>query len=581
MLSLALSAAWPQQVFAVDVNNFWISNYTIEMRLGRDETQRSTLQTTETITAEFPSFDQNHGIERAIPKSYDGHTTNVQVTAVTDEKGAARTYTTYDDSNGNLVVRMADMNTFVHGTQVYKLTYQQRDVTKYFADSDRDEFYWDTNGTDWRVPIQRLETTLIVDPALRAALTGTQACYKGAAGSTDTCTLNHENNRYTAVASGLGVGENVTIAVGFNAKTFSGYQMSTIEVLLWLWGTLQATIAFVSVGVGFWLIRKYMRLSNRDDEVGSIAPEYLPPQNASVTVSAQIVRSATGSVIAAQLVDFAVRHFIKLYELKPKKWYRAGEYEIEITNDPSQLRAEEQELLNDMFGHAPQVGERLNLKTLRNNTSYGRRLMDNDAKVGKAMKETYGLRHIDMAERKTFRKIALILLLISIALAGSLALFMCALLAFIFSFTLTPLTDDGLALRRYLDGLKLYIGVAETERLQMLQSPEGAEKVAAYTADGAKDNSLVKLYERVLPYAVLFGQEKQWTKQLGVYYEQANSQPDWYTGQAVFNAAVFSSALSGLSSAASYASSSSSGSSGSGGGGFSGGGGGGGGGGGV
>ena len=89
------------------------------------------------------------------------------------------------------------------------------------------------------------------------------------------------------------------------------------------------------------------------------------------------------------------------------------------------------------------------------------------------------------------------------------------------------------------------------------------------------------LYERVLPYAVLFGQEKEWTKQLGHYYESTGSQPNWYVGNTSFNAAAFSTGMSGLAQSVSYASSSSSSSGGSGGGGSSGGGGGGGGGGGV
>jgi uncharacterized membrane protein len=112
----------------------------------------------------------------------------------------------------------------------------------------------------------------------------------------------------------------------------------------------------------------------------------------------------------------------------------------------------------------------------------------------------------------------------------------------------------------------------------MLQSPEGAEKIGQ-TIQGEDAAQLVKLYERVLPYAVLFGVEKEWTKQLGAYYEAAGEQPDWYAGNGAFNAVIFASALSGFSSQSStYSSSTSSSSGGSGGGGFSGGGGGGGGG---
>jgi uncharacterized membrane protein len=112
----------------------------------------------------------------------------------------------------------------------------------------------------------------------------------------------------------------------------------------------------------------------------------------------------------------------------------------------------------------------------------------------------------------------------------------------------------------------------------MLQSPEGAEKLEV-TIDVNDKGQLVKLYERVLPYAILFGQEKGWNSQLGQYYESVNQAPDWYVGNnAVFNAAMFSSAMSSFNQVAGYAGSSSSSTGGSMGGGFSGGGGGGGGG---
>jgi len=94
---------------------------------------------------------------------------------------------------------------------------------------------------------------------------------------------------------------------------------------------------------------------------------------------------------------------------------------------------------------------------------------------------------------------------------------------------------------------------------------------------------IVRVYERLLPYAVLFGQEKEWARELERYY--AEQGPDWYHGVTPgFTFAHFSSSIGSLSStvSSSYSGSSSSSSSGgSGGGGSSGGGGGGGGGGGV
>ena len=139
----------------------------------------------------------------------------------------------------------------------------------------------------------------------------------------------------------------------------------------------------------------------------------------------------------------------------------------------------------------------------------------------------------------------------------------------------TPLSDRGAELRDHLEGLRLYIRVAERDRIRILQSPEGAERAPVDTSD---TGLMLTLYERVLPYAVLFDEEKQWAKTLGEYYDE--QPPEWYSGSNAFSAGVFAAGISSVSSftSASYSGTSSSSSSGSSGGGSSGGGGGGGGG---
>jgi hypothetical protein len=139
--------------------------------------------------------------------------------------------------------------------------------------------------------------------------------------------------------------------------------------------------------------------------------------------------------------------------------------------------------------------------------------------------------------------------------------------------SIKPLSQKGRDLFDYLKGLELYIQMAEIERIKFLQSPLGAERKIIDTNDIAQ---MIVLYEKTLPYAVLFGQEKQWVKQLGSFYESSQTSPQWYSGISSFNVASFSSSINSFSS---YASSSAfSSSSGAGGSGSSGGGGGGGGG---
>ena len=77
---------------ALNVNNFEITDYQIDYYLSKGEDGRSTLRTEETIKAVFPDYDQNHGIERAVPSSYDGHRTSLQFTSVTDGANQKRAY---------------------------------------------------------------------------------------------------------------------------------------------------------------------------------------------------------------------------------------------------------------------------------------------------------------------------------------------------------------------------------------------------------------------------------------------------------------------------------------------------------
>ena len=574
VLGAALALLLAEPVQAQSRNNFTISSYDVAMTLSRDGDRRSRLVVEERITAEFPQTDQNHGLERAFVKEYDGHGVSFRLERVTNEAGDALQHHWEGDN-----LRIGDPDVYVHGAQTYVIAYSMRDVTKFFASNGRDELYWDVFGTDWRVPIEAARVTLEVDEGLRGALSGHQTCYQGAQRSTTTCQVEETAEGFAVSAASLRPREGLTLAVGFAEGTFAGYQRSLWEWLFIVWVIVQIVVAPLAVVVGVWFYVLWRRRLERTRELGTIVPEYLPPPEASVTISSRISGHRT-SATTAQLIDLAVRHYVKIYETKAKATFSPAQYEIEIVRDPTALRQEEQELLRDMFGVQPAVGARLDLKTLRHSTAYYTRTLNNDTMFDDLLRGDYALRAHDESLQKWARRWAKAAVVVAVV---SLSLIWVFVAIVIYSVSAKPwrLSDKGLALRRYLEGLKLYIGVAEEARLKMMQSPEGAEKIhSVVRGDPASDPKLlIKLYERVLPYAVLFGQEKQWNAQLGKYYETAHSQPDWYAGQTAFNAAVFSSAMSGFSTASSsYVSSDSSSSGGSGGGGFSGGGGGGGGG---
>lgn len=558
------------------VNNFRITSFKINYDLSRDVNDRSVLQTTETVSATFPTYAQNHGLERALPSTYDGHSTGLTINAVTDGNGNALEYSLTQQGDMD-ILRIGNKDVYVYGAQVYKIAYTQHDVTRFFADTGRDEWYWDTNGTQWKVPIDSLTVTSKISPNLLPSRQGEPACYQGVSKSTGQCTLTPAGEgMFSVTASSLNAGENVSFAFGFAEGTFAKYEPTLFERIFGVW----VVVAFATTIAGFialvGLSVAYYRRRNREAELHTIVTEYIPPKDTSVIVSAQVV-SVPRSVFSAQLIDFAVRHFIEIIETKPKAMFTSAEYDIKIITDPTKLHDEEQEILKDMFGFAPKVGDRLALSTLRTNTTYYSRTLDNDSKLKKLIEGQYAIREKSPAVSKYFYRWAIAMLIVGL-LALSPALLIFAAIVAGFGFLIRPLTDKGFELRRYVLGLDKYIKAAEAERLKFLQGPDTAQKIGE-SVDIHSPGQLVKLYERVLPYAILFGREKEWAKRLSDFYATSQSGPDWYSGTTVFNAALFSATLSSFSTAASYAGGSDSSSSGgSGGGGSSGGGGGGGGG---
>ena len=573
-VGLLLAGSGKMALAARSTDNFTITKFDAEYSLSRDSDNRSKLETTWRITANFPP-NQNRGIAPVFVKKYDDHSTNFSLQSVTDENGASLEYSWNDDE-----LRIGNKNTYVEGEKTYIIKFTQRDVTKNYSNTGRDEFYWDVIGDEWRVPMENVQISVKLDESLVTARQGKAFCYVGSRGSTTQCDLSEIENQITAKIDKLGRRQGITVAVGFKSGTFSGYQETLMEKLIGIWHLMQILAYTIATPLAIFLIIRYRRLVGRDKELKPIPPEYLPPEDISVLMSTYVLKKydlfkVKGLPKVAQLLDLAVRHYIKIYEVKKSSLFSGAQYEIEIIKDLQELKAEEIEIIQDMFDspYIPKPGQRLNLKNLQNNIKYMTRTRDDDKNLETLAREKYGLCEQNPEVKRIMRGWFKRVLVLAVLFLSPMLLVMSIML--VFASRGWSLTDDGLSLRRYLEGLKMYIGVAEVERLNILQSPEGAEKVVVDVNDGKQ---LVKLYERVLPYAVLFGQEKNWSKQMGKYYEQVGEAPDWYVGQGVFNAVAFSSGLSGLSTAAGHASDYSSTSGGSSGGGFAGGGGGGGGG---
>lgn len=611
-----IAAVAPVSAVPAGVDDFTFASFDAVYELGRDEAKRSVLVTTETLVAIFPEFDQNRGIRRAIPLDYDGHPTDIRIESVTDAAGTARPYEVAEDENGEFLLVTIAADDFVHGEQTYVIRYRQQNVTLQPDDAPIDEFYWDVNGTGWAQSFGRVRAEVRMSADVGDGFNGDTACYRGWSGSGTPCeslaTVDASPPVVLAEAAALGPYENLTVAIGFDAGTFEPRDASFLASPAAIAGGIAAVLAGLALATA--IVLRTVRWRNHPGR-GTIIAQYEPPEGVSAMVAADLVGHAEKGVTAT-ILERAVDGELRVIETGRKKY--AVEF---VGGEPGDAHA--RSIVSALFRGGPVPGARRQLKST--DTALGRRLLSIRQSVGKGVVSAGLRRRPDRGMRALLAAGAIGAATLSVVFgvmalddrrggAWPAVLFIGAILAAIATVFVVadvrPLTERGRELRDHLDGLRLYIRLAEADRLRVLQSPSGALRVerpaaasvvsganagGATAADAATATALapvanldpavvLKLNERLLPYAVLFGLEREWSRELAALYEERGEEPTWYSGRSGFNAGAFSVAVSSFSSASSSSwsgSSSSSSSSGSSGGGSSGGGGGGGGGGGV
>lgn len=575
LTGVGASAAVPH-----DVDDFSFASLDVEYTLTRAPDGTSRMRVVETFVAEFPEFDQNRGMRRLIPNSYLGAPLFPSLVSVTDATGAARPVETDDEDDFLVVTSRAD--DYVHGAQTYVFTYDLQNVTRAFGDTGVDELYWDVNGEEWAQAFGRVDARLVLDADLASALTGDAACYQGATGSTDRCEIQIETDASGAVvaaaAGALGPWQTMTIAVAFEPGTFAAFDSSPfVSPFGWLQG---GSVLAGVLAVAWAAVVRRRRLR---DEPGrpTIIAEYDPPPGLDALESA-VLWGAQTKAIPAEVLEQAIAGSIRIVE--GTGLWGSKTFDLELV-DRSLADGNGRQLLDGMFADGKRSF------TLGKGNTRVSRAAQKIMKDADRTLNTMGLRRAVPGIVRARPILVGVLAAIGAAVFGILGLdagvtaawavpliIAGPLLAIITGLLVArrPLTSRGAELRDHLAGLKVFIEWAEADRIRMLQSPQGAERTPISVDD---PRQMVRLYERLLPYAVVFGQEKKWAEHLVVYY--GDSQPSWYYGSNTFSAAAFASSISSLSSSSASSTSTASSSGGSSGGGSAGGGGGGGGGGGV
>ena len=584
-LALGATASFAPTAAVAGVEDFSYDSWHVSYELSTDESGRAVAHVTETVQPRFPDTNQNRGIVRLIPTMYEGADTKPRDITVTDGAGGSVPFETEDD-DGFRAILVGD-DSYVHGLQTYELSYTLSDVILHRDDATADEFYWDLMDVEHQQPVAAFSAELSFSPGLQEQLNGNARCYAGAAEATSECALSGSGTAadpLTVSPRPLAPQEGVTVAIGLapGAVTVPPQRLPNFAL-----DGLPMIIGGVAAATGIAGVVSVGRFrSKRSAARGTVIAQYDVPAELPPLVAAPILGSGVSSPASAQLIHLAVSGVVRLEdgETEAKFLQQPEPTQVLRVVDPSRTGDPLDELTLATLIDDPRPGT---TRTLPQESTEFATDMAMLVTAGKDAAFARGYLEKQRTPAGFWLGIA--------TLAISLALFVFGVLGLAFRSSPLPLlflfgafgtaalglvamvrhtvhTRQGAEAREHLEGVKEFIRVAEADRIRMLQSASGAER---RDIDGV---AVIHLYERLLPYAMLMGLEKEWGKALEARYQaEPGYVPYWYPGIAAHGFAGLQQSLttytSAMTNAVSYTSSSTGGSTG---GGFVGGGGGGG-----
>ncbi len=542
------------------VDDFSYDSFDGEYWLVRGPGGASHLFVTETLVAKFPDADQNKGIVRWLPKADSGIAHATEIVSVTGANGAPVPW--WFEEDDDYVYVLTGDDTYVHGPQTYVISYWMDEVVLRYADTtEADEFYWDTIGTDHAQPFQRVTAKVhIAGDAAAGLLPGRAFCYTGPEGSTDRCELSGPAEggewpmpvvawmagrglaeppasgvTFTATDTDLGPDENVTVALGFELGTFAAPTPPPPPPYPWWEWILPGLGLFAGIGgLIYLLVMKAVLRRNPDDS--PIIVQYTPPVDESPTLSAGVL-DVPARAFAAHVVDLAVRDKVEITASGDRQ--DVADFDV-VLRDLEGLQHDDLRIVTTIFGKDAKRGDIVDLGSFSRKppvraVTYVRRIVDFTIQRGYrsavpnwvvAMRGAFAIVGIVVAFLLLFFLDSVPSVLLDLGAWGGWINVLAIVSGFAAFFILplvglpkTTLTLAGGIHRTYLDGIRDYLRLAEEERLRAAQSPETADLVSGGhrtygDAPNAPGADVVNLYERLLPYAVLYGLEKDWVKVL-------------------------------------------------------------------
>jgi len=536
------------------VTDWYIKDFQSEIILNTD----SSLSITEKITADCGNLPNKHGIFRVLPEYYYGKDNKkiqakITLQSIEDFDGKDLKYQELKDrAEGTITWKIGDPNKTVTGENTYEIKYSVKNTVRH---GDRDELYWNLNGNFWDIETDRFEANVQFPPGTNDKNTELNL-YSGSYGQKDAGIANYEwDNSTLRVKSNraMSVREGITLSAVFPDGLVNPYVPGFLEK----YGSLlYYLLPLLLLLISIMLWKKYGR-DPRDNP--TIVPEFgvpedLPPMELGMIYSDGSLKT---NYISAALINLAVKGYLKIEEIPKEGLLGQKDYKLGKLAGKKELSYSEKSLISKIFGGSDEkLISELKDKFYSEIPKLSGEILDHLSKKGILYKNSRTNQIIFIVIGSLVAFSSFFLFAFDMNLGASLLI--SGLVVIIFSFLMKRRTVIGLKLFRQVQGFKLYMETAEKYR--------------------QKFNEKENIFEKFLPYAVMFGMTKVWINKMKEIYGEkyfSNYHPYWYYGYVFssFNVNNLNSAISDMSRnmAATMASNPSS--SGSGGGGFSGGGG--------
>ena len=526
------------------VYDWYIRSFDATITLNKD----SSLDVTERISADCGNAAGKHGIFRTLPeeiKIEGGKKIKTPVTliSITNFSGEPYKYKTIS-RNDTITWKIGDPHKTVQGTNNYFIHYKVGNVIR-FGNSSFDEFYWNILGAFWDLEIDNFHAKLIFPKEISKENTQIEY-YTGYFGSKEKNLASYfwtspnvlEFNSIRPLKKRQGI----TVSITFPKSIFSPYHFGFRDFWeLYVVKYFYFIIPLISFIVCFYLWRKY----GKDPHLQkSIIPIYKPPENLTpleigvLKEGGEIIKK---EFITGEIINLAVKGLITIKETEKKfLLFNSNDYSLIRNNKPEieeSLTSPQKFILKKIF----EEGDEVKLSSLKKIKFYEYiKNIQEETRNLLVQKKLITRRGINLGS--SFRTVSILLFVVFYFLgfflnSASNSLFAVTLLSaaiiFIFSFFMPRRTLKGAEVNWKIRGFKLFMKTVDKDRAKFYE----------------KEN----IFEKFLPYAIVFGITDIWIKRMKEIYGEeyfVHYAPGWYRGTApVFDSKSFSSNIAGLTSA--------------------------------